>query len=65
MFKIYTLVNEVFYFKDIQCTLASINSAAGKLFEKGKTSYERGEGAFKHLFFCSKIISQYYFIDYV
>ena len=51
MFKIYTLVNEVFYFEDIQCTLASVNSIAGKLFEKGKTSYEKGEGAFKVPFF--------------
>ena len=56
MFKLYTLVNEVFYFKNIQCTFALVNSIAGKLFEKDKTSYERGEGALKHLFFYAKFI---------
>ncbi len=55
MFKIYTLVNEVFYFKDIQCTFVSFNSVAGKLFEKGKTSYEKGEGALSTFFFAQKL----------
>lgn len=50
MHKICTLVKAVFYFKDIQCTFASVNSIAGKLFEKGKSGYERGEGALSTFF---------------
>jgi hypothetical protein len=46
MIKIYTLINEVFFYKDIQCTFALVNSIAGKLFEKDKTSYERGGRCF-------------------
>lgn len=52
MFKIGALVKEVFYLGNILCTLALVNSIAGKLFEKGKTSYEKGKGAFKRLFSC-------------
>jgi len=36
-------------------TFASVNSIAGKLFEKGKTGYETGKGALS-TFFCSKVI---------
>jgi hypothetical protein len=43
------------FFKDIPYTFASVNSIAGKLFEKGKTGYETGKGALS-TFFCSKVI---------
>lgn len=36
MIKICTLINDLFELIDNQCTFVSVNSIAGKLFEKGK-----------------------------
>jgi len=42
----------VFNLGDIPCIFTLVSSIVGKLFEKGKTSYEKGRGAFKRLFSC-------------
>jgi len=52
-------------FKVIPCIFTSVNSIAGKLFEKGKFVMKKGKGAFKCLFYCLKLLIRNLFIDYV